>query len=326
MNDSTPRDSIPYLDGGRLAELLTPDEALRAVEGFFSSHAREAVEVPPRIHLRAPGANTIGLYMPAASGRYIAVKIVHLMPDRLPSVEAEVFLYDAETGRLLFWGDGKPMTARRTAAVSTAASLRLMTHCRILTLFGAGVQAAAHADAFAAAYPQLERIWAVTRSAESFSRLEAALTHPAAKACLRPCANLTEALGQSDGVIATTPAARPLFDGDDLRPSAHVVGVGSATHEMNELPPNVFLQAQVWADTPAALEEAGDFQAAIEAGWRPDRLEGDLFDLLGGGAPSPGARPREGAGRTVFKSVGHAAQDLAVLIRLWELMGEGGRP
>ena len=323
-------DSIPYLDGVRLAGLLTPDEALRAVEGFFSSHAREAVEVPPRIHLRAPGLNTIGLYMPAASSRYIAVKTVHLMPDRFPSVEAEVFLYDAETGRLLFWGDGKPMTARRTAAVSTAASLRLMTHCRILTLFGAGVQAAAHADAFAAAYPNLERIWAVTRSGESFSRLEAALTHPGAKACLKPCANLAGALGQSDCVITTTPAAQPLFDGDDLHPSAHVVGVGSATHEMNELPPNVFLQGRVWADNPAALEEAGDFRAAIEAGWRPDSLEGDLFDLLGGGAPKTGAWPGEGAGegtgRTVFKSVGHAAQDLAVLIRLWELMGEEDAP
>ena len=138
-----------------------------------------------------------------------------------------------------------------------------------------------------------------------------------------PCADPAEALGQSDCVIATTPAADPLFDGDDLHPTAHVVGVGSATHEMNELPPNVFLQGRVWVDSPAALEEAGDFRAAIQSGWRPEGLEGDLFDLLGGGAPPPGAKPGKRAGRTLFKSVGHAAQDLAVLIRLWELMGEG---
>jgi len=275
--------------------------------------------VPPRVHLRVPGPHTIGLYMPCATAQFIGVKVVHLMPERYPSVEAEVFLYAAETGRLLFWGDGKPLTARRTAAVSAAASLRLQPVCNSLVVFGAGVQAAAHLAAFAGAYPGLERIWAVTRSPASLRRLEGMLPE-GLPARLRPCDDLSRRLGEAGIVIAATPAPAPLFAGSDLAPGCHVVGIGSATYQMNELPPEVFLDGAVWVDTRDALAEAGDFQAARRAGWEEDSLRGDLFDLLGPGAPPPlpGGPERP---RTVFKSVGQAAQDLAILIRLWELLG-----
>ena len=311
-------DSAPYLDGARLATLLTPEAALVAIGDFFAAHGRNQVEAPARIHLQVTGGKTIGLYMPAATASHIGVKIVHLMPDRFPSVEAEVFLYDASTGRLLFWGDGKPMTARRTAAVSVAASLRLLPACRVAVIYGAGVQAAAHAEAFASAYPDLERIWAITRSPESYRRLEDALP-PGVRGRLRPGDDPRTCLAEADCVIATTPAPAPLFDWNDLPPRCHVVGIGSATHQMNELPPQAFEEGRVWVDTPSAIEEAGDFQAALARGWRPERLEGDLFDLLGADAPPP-----EVKGRTVFKSVGHAAQDLAILVALWERMGEAG--
>lgn len=307
-----------HLDGRRLRSLLSPAEALRAVQSFFAAHGREAVTVPPRIHLRAPGRDTIGLYMPAASREYIGLKLVHLMPRRFPSVEAEIFLYDAETGRLLFWGDGKAMTALRTSAVSTAASLKLLPGCRRLVVYGAGVQAAAHVTAFASAYPELETVWAITRSAGSFQRLQAAVG-PALCARLRHGTTPNALLEQADCVITTTPAPEPLFQWHRLATRCHLVGIGSATHEMNELPAEAFLEGRVWVDTRNALEESGDLRAAMERGWTASRLAGDLFDLLG-----PGPPPRRGEGRTVFKSVGHAAQDLAILIHLWQRVRDEG--
>jgi ornithine cyclodeaminase len=303
---------VPYLTGKRLQALLPPQEALAAVQRFFAAHSREQVTVPPRIHLPVPGRETIGLYMPAATRDFIALKSVHLMPQRFPSVEAEVFLYDAETGKLLFWGDGKPMTALRTAAVSCAATLKLLPQCRALLVYGAGVQAAAHVAAFASAYPALETVWAVTRTPASFERLRAAL--PAAlQARLRHCTDPDARLGEVDCVVTTTPAPAPLFAWERLAPRCHVVGIGSATHAMHELPAEAFLQGRVWLDTRSAIAEAGDLQAALARGWTEQGLAGDLFDLLGSAA-----HPERGPGRTVFKSVGHAAQDLAVLIHLWQ--------
>lgn len=325
----------PFLDEERLLRLLSPAAALEAVRGFFSAHGREQVEVPPRIHLNVPGRDTVGLYMPAATSRFLAVKIVHLMPERRPAVEAEVFLYDAETGRLLFWGDGKPLTALRTAAVSAAAALRLLPRCERLVVFGAGVQAAAHVAAFASAYPELAEVRAVTRGAESTRRLLAQLpaalrkmvgesTHPAAD------------LARCDCVVTTTPAPEPLFSWADLPAACHIAAIGSATPEMNEIPAQAFLNSEVWVDTPVALQEAGDCMAAKAQGWDEASLRGDLFDLLGGAAP-PSLPDEDGAAaagrramsnptmfkRTMFKSVGHAAQDLAILIHLWELLQAG---
>ena len=191
-----------------------------------------------------------------------------------------------------------------------------MPACRSAVVYGAGVQAAAHIAAFISAYPDLEAFWAVTRSEASWQRLRDAL-EPAARERVRRAERPETVLAEAACVITTTPASEPLFAWDDLAPNAHVVGIGSATHDMNELPPEAFLEGRVWVDTENALEEAGDCRAALALGWSVERLEGDLFALLGTDGVGAGAPERRG-GRTVFKSVGHAAQDLAVLMRLWE--------
>lgn len=327
-HDDTPSaHPAPYLDAEQLLALLPPQAALQAIQRFFADHPPDAVNAPARIHLPVPGQDTIGLYMPAATGQYVGVKIAHLMPSRMPSVEAEVFLYNAETGKLLFWGDGKPLTALRTSAVSVAASLKLHPRCLGMVVFGAGVQAAAHITAFASAYPDLREISAVTRSDASFRRLSDALAAPEA-AKLRPVENqpaaIAKAVSQADCVVTTTPAPAPLFAWDDLAPGAHVVGIGSATPAMNELPPVAFKHGAAWVDTLAAFHEAGDLIEAAKMGVKEADMQGDLFDLLGAssnsGAPNSASAPREGGGRTVFKSVGHAVQDLAILIHLWEAL------
>jgi ornithine cyclodeaminase len=232
-------------------------------------------------------------------------------------VEAEVFLYAADTGRLLFWGDGKPLTALRTAAVSAAGALAVLPRCDALTVFGTGVQAAAHIVAFAAAYPMLREVRVVARSAEAWQRLAALLAPPVRELTRRAPAART-ALAGADAIVTATPAPQPLFAAADLPARCHIAAIGSAAPSMNELPPEVFPSAQVWLDSPAALKEAGDCVAALRAGWSGDRVAGDQFDLIGGPAPPQAAR-------TLFKTVGHAAQDLALLIRLWELAGPGSQ-
>lgn len=309
-------EGVPYLSGDDVRRLLTPREALNAVQRFFRDNPKERVAVPARIHLNVPGQNNIGLYMPAATDRYVGVKLAHLMPQRRPNVEAEIFLYAAESGRLLFWGDGKPLTALRTAGVSAAGALAVLPACQVLAVFGTGLQAAAHIVAFADAYPMLERVQVVARSTGAWEGLLRALP-PTLQARTRRAADAKAALADAQAVATTTPAPQPIFAARELPERCHIAAIGSAAPSMNELPPEVFTTAQVWLDSPAALKEGGDCLAAIKAGWRAEAVAGDQFDLIGG------PKPRE-ATRTLFKTVGHAAQDLALLIRLWELV-EAGR-
>src|SRR3972149_637640 len=137
-----PTPPAPYLDAQAIARLLPPGRALTAVQRFFGARRREAVAAPARIPMAVPQRETVGLYRAAATAQYAGVKLAHLMAQRRPNVEAEIFLYDAATGRLLCWGDGKPLTALRTAAVSAAASLRLKPEGRRVVVIGSGGQAA----------------------------------------------------------------------------------------------------------------------------------------------------------------------------------------
>jgi ornithine cyclodeaminase/alanine dehydrogenase-like protein (mu-crystallin family) len=310
-------EGVPFLTGDDVRRLLTPREALWAVQRFFRDNPRERVAVPARIHLNVPGQNNIGLYMPAATDRYVGVKLAHLMPQRRPNVEAEVFLYAAESGRLLFWGDGKPLTALRTAGISAAGALAVLPACEVLAVFGTGLQAAAHIMAFADAYPMLHRVEVVARSGGAWEGLLAQLP-PTLRQHARRAPDARSALAEAQAVVTTTPAPQPIFAERDLPPRCHIAAIGSAAPGMNELPPALFPTAQVWLDSPAALKESGDCIAALRAGWPAEQVAGDQFDLIGGPAPT-------GAARTLFKTVGHAAQDLALLIRLWELVEGGGR-
>jgi ornithine cyclodeaminase len=90
---------------------------------------------------------------------------------------------------------------------------------------------------------------------------------------------------------------------------------------MIELPPELFASASVVAvdSHEAALEEAGDLVAALDAGL----LGRDAFVEIGGIEPS-WAATRDRSAVTVFKSVGLAIQDVATAELVMATVGEGG--
>jgi ornithine cyclodeaminase len=93
--------------------------------------------------------------------------------------------------------------------------------------------------------------------------------------------------------------------------------VGSFTPAGCELPPALLAVADVVVDQrAAALAEAGEFVRARSAGgWSDDRRVDELGERVDRTSPPPRT------GRSVFKSVGNAAQDLAcveALMTAWQ--------
>jgi ornithine cyclodeaminase/alanine dehydrogenase-like protein (mu-crystallin family) len=110
-------------------------------------------------------------------------------------------------------------------------------------------------------------------------------------------------------VCCATSAHTPVFDDADLRPGTHVNGVGSFTAHMAEVPAATVARARVVVDQRAAAwAEAGDLVAARDAGLLSDERIVELGAVIAGMAPG---RADE-AEITFFKSVGNAAQDVAV--------------
>ncbi len=320
--------ALPFLDADSIRNAVPVAELLDAVERAYRDVAAGRDRSPLRSRVELPGGDLLLMPGVRAGGSGSTVKLVTVVPANaergLPTIQALVIWFDAETGRPLAILDGETVTAMRTGAASGVAT-RLMARIDATTLsvLGAGGQAEWQVRAVVAARP-IRRILVYARSPvarRAFARamaeatgIETAMT-----------ASAEEAVREADVLCCATTSSVPVFDADWLRPGTHINGIGAYRIGMIEIPPEAFARASMVAvdAKAAALAEAGDLVAAIERGLV---AEADLVEL-GDVAPDWAAqRPADAV--TVFKSVGLAIQDVAAAeIIAARLLGapEGGR-
>jgi ornithine cyclodeaminase/alanine dehydrogenase-like protein (mu-crystallin family) len=78
--------------------------------------------------------------------------------------------------------------------------------------------------------------------------------------------------------------------------------------------------ARLVVDTAEALQKSGELLGPMSRGvFAADDVAGTLADLCSGRVP--GRRKGDGDGRTVFKSVGTALEDLAAAVLVFEQAG-----
>lgn len=302
---------LPFLDADAIRAAVGIGEMLDAVEAAYRDVAAGRDRSPLRSRVEVPGGDL--LLMPGvregASGT--SVKLVTVTPDNagrgLPTVQAVVVWFDAETGRPAALIDGEILTAMRTGAASGVATrLLARTDAATLALFGAGGQAEWQLRAVQAARSLREvRVYARTPAArEAFA---ARMTD----ACGVPVVGVAspdEALDGADIVCCATTSTDPVFPADAVAPGTHVNAIGAFRPGMVEVPPGLFERASLVAvdSRSAALAEAGDVLAAIGAGLL---AEADLVEI--GSVAADYASSRDAQAITIFKSVGLAIQDVA---------------
>ena len=288
-------------------------ELLDAVEEAYRDVAAGRDRSPLRTHVPLPGGDL--LLMPGVrdGGSGSTVKLVTVMPgnaDRgLPTIHAVVTWLDAGTGEPRAAFDGATITAMRTGAASGVATrLLARTDARVLALLGAGAQAAWQVRAVLAARPIEEvRVYARDESRRrAFADALAADLGPSVTVRAMPDVEAT--VRGSDVICAATTARQPVLEAAWVGAGCHVNGIGAYRPDMVELPPELFGRASLVAVDAhaAAMAEAGDVLAAIEAG----AIGAD--NLVEIGRVDRGwASARDPEAITVFKSVGLAIQDLA---------------
>lgn len=295
-----------WLDASGLRARLGYAEAANALERAFAAVA--AYGSPERETLTVPDGQL--MLMPAWGPEGAGVKLVTLTPANpavgLPFIQGMYVLFAAESQRAIAVIDGAALTELRTAAVSAFATRVLARpDARRLVIFGAGVQARAHADALRAVCPALERVDVVGRDADRVARLVARLRAQGWEAE----AGRADVVGEADVVCTCTTAGAPLFAAEQLRPGAHVNAIGAYRPDRRELDAALLASATVVVEErAAALAEAGDLVLAIADGaYDADAIAGDLSDLATGVIGRGDERET-----TVFKSVGLALEDLVV--------------
>jgi alanine dehydrogenase len=288
------------IDRPLLAALLPWKTLVAALAEMF----RAGCEAPPRHRHALPRAGTL-LLMPAWDARFTGAKIVHVLPQARPAVQALYLLSDAATGAPLALIDGGELTDRRTAAASAlAASFLARPDSARLLLLGSGKVARALAECHAAHFP-LRDICIWSRDATNAERLAREL---AAHGLPARTAATPDPRG-FDIVSAATLATAPLIAGASLDPGTHLDLVGAFRRDMREADAAAIARATLVVDTRAgALAEAGDvLQAIAEGVISESHIAADLAELCRGA--HPGRRRADEI--TAFKSVGWAGEDLA---------------
>jgi ornithine cyclodeaminase len=249
--------------------------------------------------------------MPALrQGGLGVTKLVTVFSGSSVELHSKVVVQD-RSGELVAIVAGHELTARRTAAASVLAARTLGAgDARTLAVLGTGRQARAMIAAYVECLPIEEvRIWG--RRAEAAQELVEFAQQFAVVG--RIAASPADAIADADIVTCATGSRVPLLNGVDVAAGTHIDLVGGFRPIMREADDALMRRAMVVADTSVALEEAGDLTQPIASGAIRASDVLLLGDVLDGSA---GCAERRDV--TVFKSVGHAAEDLVAVELLLE--------
>jgi alanine dehydrogenase len=289
-----------YLSEADVAKLLTPADAIEAVERCFERLARGEVENRPRIRQNADGGAFAVMSAVDHELRLAGVKSYAWVSQGTPFV---VCLFDLDRGKLAAVIEADKLGQLRTGGASAVAAKYLAREgASSLGVLGCGWQAESQVECIRTAVPTIERVVAYCRTEKSLRKF-----------CRKLRAEAGETHGDAahqDVVVTVTTSRDPVLRGEWLSPGALICAVGANDRRARELDNAVLQRASfVCCDSvEQARLESGDLIEPIEQGLL-DWLEvHELQEVVAGevqGRQSPDDI-------VLFKSNGIAAWDVAI--------------
>ena len=291
------------VDKDTIEKILDYPSLINALrEGFKSD-----INVPTRHHhdIKNPkeGVDSTLLIMPAwEESEVLGVKLVTVSPNNtkyiLPSINGLYLLFDAHKGNVLAVMDAKSLTSKRTAAASALASSYLSrTDANSMLMVGTGNLSCELILAHASVRP-IDNVYVWGRELQKAEKIADQLKD---RFNIEAVKHIEDAVTKVDIISCATLSRDPLIPGKHLQEGQHIDLVGSFKPDMKEADDEVRQRADIYIDTPVALQESGDL-IGIDA----EDICADLYQLTQG----------DHSGRsddrqiTLFKSVGHALEDL----------------
>lgn len=307
-----------YLREADVAELLTMDVALQAVEEAVRQQGQGTAVNIPRARLRAGRS---GLQVMVG-----AVPSLEVMGYKAYSVTRRgarflVLLYSTENGELLAVLEANKLGQMRTGAASGVAT-RYMARADASSvgIYGSGYQARSQLMAVAAVRP-IRRVRAHGRNRE---RLETFCREMSEQlgAPVEPAQEPQDVAQGADIIITATSSAKPVLRGEWLSPGVHINAIGANHWMRRELDEEAVRRSDIIvADSKdQARIECGDLIWAAERGvvtWGKVRELGEVAAGITSGRNAD-------ADITLFESHGLAIWDVAAAAHVYRLAREKG--
>ena len=289
-----------FLSESDVRQLLSPDDAVEAVEGSCRRMAAGSVELAARRRLRLEEGRLADMAASDLELGYAGAKVYGGFAEGTAFVVA---LFATDRPELVALIEADWLGRLRTGAASGVAAKHLAREgATSLGVIGCGGQAETQVTCIRAAVPTVERVVAYCRTERNLRAFCKAVG-------AQPSESHRDAAAQ-EIVVTITTSRDPVLRGEWLREGALVCAAGANDRSARELDNVVLERASfVCCDwLPQARLESADLVEPVEQGVL-DWLEvHELHEVVGGELPG-----RQSPGDLiVFKSNGIAAWDIAI--------------
>ena len=297
------------------------------IEKLRKGFAKNEIIVPMRHHhdfLNEYSMEpTTMLLMPAwHPNQNSGVKIVTVSPDNykwnLPSIQGSYLFMDTKTGMVKAIIEAKALTAKRTAAASAlAADYLAKKSANSLLVIGTGALAPNLIKAHCSIRP-IKTVYVWGRQLAKAEKICEQFVN--ANFEIKAVETIESIISKVDIISCATLSKTPLVLGKYLQKGQHVDLVGSFKPDMRESDNEVMRRANIFVDTfEGSTKESGDLVIPLqEKVIVKSDIKSDLFDLCNGS--KQGRKSDDEI--TVFKSVGHALEDLVAAEYYFESYSE----
>ena len=307
---------ILILHEAQLREAVKLDlAAIDVVEEAFRALARGNVVMPPVLSMEFKEANgevdVKTAYIPGFDS--FAIKVSPGFFDNpklgLPSLNGLMIVLSAKTGlveAVLF--DNGYLTNVRTASAGAVAARHLAPKkVETAGVIGAGVQARLQVEAAHLVRPfKNVLVWSPD---DALNKECAAAIEEATGASVTIADGAEQVVANSQLVVTTTPATKPVLQADWLHSGLHITCMGSDQSTKNEIDPQALAKADLYVcDRVAQCEKLGELRTAREHGFLSDITPPELGEVISGDKPGRG---NDGE-ITICDLTGTGAQDTAI--------------
>ncbi|VVE41623.1 ornithine cyclodeaminase family protein [Pandoraea terrigena] len=287
----------------QVASVLDVPSVVDAIRTAYLDMASDAAAVQPRARIGLDNVKFSVMSAMLGTQRIAASKLYTTIEGRF---RFYIALFSLDDGALMALLEGDAITGFRTSATTRLAAAHLARpESRSLGIFGSGIQARAHALAFASR-PNLREVRIHSHDTSSAQALAAEIERDHGLAAEVVDARLA---ADSDLVVLATRASDPVICGEWLREGAFVASIGATRQDQRELDDASLRRAsRIVVDwTGQTPHETGDLWGPVQT-WLASSALIDLSTVIAAGE----RRRADATDIVIYKAVGIALQDAAV--------------
>jgi ornithine cyclodeaminase len=311
-----------FLNKNDIYNAISMRDAISATKECFATLKDDNFDMPSRSLINMPEKDGLFVFMPAYLKQLNAagIKVGSIYKGNnaigLPTIHAIVVLFDAMSGQVKALLDGETITLLKTASVSAVATEILSKkEAKNLSIIGAGAQARAQLEGICCVR-DIEKLYIYSRTLDSSNKFQNWILESSKYKSLDivVCDSVNKSVENADIICTVTSSDSiiPIVKEEDLAAFVHINAIGGSTYDACELDPRIFRNATTVVELKsAALNEAGEIRQGIKTNLieKKDLLE--ISDILN--RKNFTSKPI-----TVFKSVGIAAQDMAIADKIFQ--------